>query len=139
MTRWLANHRQSRSWAADRFAALLKAGFNILLKLLGRLEEQIVGPVLFVFAVGRRMLAANLWPRFIDAAAIIRPELPALGVELQVPRLFFNEDTGLAMQQEPAERVEIFSPLGRVKRQSEIPAALRHAVIAETLAGRHLF
>jgi hypothetical protein len=62
-----------------------------------------------------------------------------MGVDLQVPGPFLDEDARLVVQQKPAERIKILAPLGRIERQREIAAALGNAIFAQALARRQIF
>jgi len=132
-------NRQPRPRAANVFPPGRKASLEVFFELLGRLEEQVVRPVLFVLAIDGRMIAANLRPRFIDAAAVIGQELAAFVMNLDVPLLLFDEDAGAFVQQKPAQNIKILAPRRRIELQRKIAAAFGNAMVAQRLARAQIF
>lgn len=110
------------------------SSLDVLGDLLGRLEVLVVCRVLVVFAIVRRVLAADLGTRHINTAAIIGLEMFADGVYQEIPTVVFDEHASLTMQQEPTYVVEVLTAIGGVDGEREIPAALGVAVVAQTLA-----
>ena len=67
-------------------------GLRVFLDLLGRFEILVVDPVVLVFTIGRGVIAADLWPGFVDAAQMIVLQVSALGMDQDVPAIFFGKD-----------------------------------------------
>ena len=55
-------------------------------------------------------------------------------MDQQIPRFFLDEDADVAVQQKPAQRLEILAALGRFDGQRNVAAALGGAMIAQNLA-----
>ncbi len=102
--------------------------------LLGRFEVKLVGPILFVLAVGGGVLAANFRAGFVDAAHVVRLEVLANGVDEQVPVVIFLKNRGPFVEQVPTEELKILELFGRFDRQSEVAAALGGTVFAQNFS-----
>ena len=108
-------------------------GFGIFFDLFGRFPVMVVYPLVFVFAILRRIVAADLRPRGVDTAKVVVAKMFAAVVDQQVPAVLFDEYGRLLVQQIPANVLELLPRLGRVDRQSEIAAALGRTITAQHL------
>ena len=139
LTKKLLHHREpNRLGAANTLAFLLSldgAGpadrFAVFVELLGGFEVLLIGPGVVVFAVLRGVLTANLRPGVVNAAQIVRLQMPAGSVDQQIPGAVIHEDRRLLVQQIPADVVVFFPRLRRINGEREVPAALGGAVVAQ--------
>lgn len=118
---WSRNLRQER--------------FGKLDDLFGALKEHVVLAVAVVLAFVGCVAAADLRTVLVDAAAMVLLQVVADVVDHQIPRFAIDENGDSAVDQVPAEVVEILLDFRRFDRQSEVPAALRGTVVTETFAG----
>ena len=105
----------------------------IFFDLLRRFQISLVSPIVPVFTILCRILAANIRPALVNATAIVRLKMLARGVDQEIPVFVFRKHSGTVVQQVPANEFEIV-PRGRgIDGQREVPAALGRAVFAEYL------
>ena len=95
--------------------------------------------VVFVFAIGGRVFAADLGAGFVDAAHVVVLQVFADGMHQQIPIVVFLEDAGPFVEQVPADVLEILKILGRLDRHGKIAAALGRAILAEHFALGQIF
>jgi len=106
--------------------------------LLGGFKVMVVGPVIFVLAILGRVLATDVWTRFVDAAAVVVLQVLTLGMHHQIPITFIDEDGGSIVDEIPTNVLEVFPCFWRIDRQSEVFAAFGGAVVAEIRVGWNL-
>jgi hypothetical protein len=90
-----------------------------------------------VFALVRRVRAADLRPLVVDAAALVRLQMLARRVNQQIPSLVFGKDGRSIVQQEPAQEIKIrrtFVVLNRIRHPDEEEALLR-ILAGQTILG----
>ena len=117
-SRSVIRHRQHRQLDAAIRAGtffLRQNGFGVFGDLFRRFEELVVAGVVVVFAVFRRVLAANLRAGLVDAATVVRQEMVAIGVHHQVPGSVLDEERHSPVNHVPAEVLEFF-PRRRASR-----------------------
>lgn len=113
--------------------------FAVLLNLFRRFKVMIVSPQVIILTIVRRVFAADLRPSFIDAATIVGLQVFASRVYQQVPGFILSKNSGLLVQQIPADVVEILDLSRRINRQSKIAATLGRAEIAQDLPRLQIF
>lgn len=116
----------------------VEPGFHVFGYLLGRLEIHLVNSVLVELAIVGRVVSADLGTGFVNAAAVIRLQMFAIGVNQQVPRFVLDEDRGAVVQQIPTDEIQILLRGGGIDRHRKVAAALRCAVGAQDFARRHI-
>ncbi len=120
--------------ASDIPTFFLNHRFGVFPDLFGRFQIKIVGPILFIFAVVGRVVTTNLRSRFVDAAAIVRLQVLADGVDQQIPIVLLFENAGPVVQQKPSQVFQLLEGIGRFDGHGKIAAALGNAVFAQRLA-----
>jgi len=110
------NWQQRRLGAADALAFFLQHGFGVFGDLFGPLQVKVVRPIVLVFAVLCRVIAANLRPGVINTATVVVLQMPAGCVHQQIPGVVFLEHGGPIVQQEPADELVVLQRLGGFDR-----------------------
>jgi hypothetical protein len=95
----------------------------------------VINPSVFVFAIFRRIVAANGRPGFVNAAKVVVAQLFARGMHQQKPIPILRENRCPIVKQKPTNELEIPPSLWRFDGQGEIAAAFRRAIAAKHFAG----
>ena len=106
-------------------------GITVFSHLFGCFKVALVGKVVIKFAVVRRIVAANLWSSFVDAAPVVILKMLASGVDQQVPDIVFDENGGAVMQQIPSQIFKIRKICRFLDGKCKITAAFCGAMIAK--------
>ena len=99
----------------------------------------IVCVAVVVLAVVGRVIATDLRPRFVNSAAIVVLKVATHRMNEQVPGFVLDKNRRLFVKQIPSDIFKVCKSFGRVDWQSEVPAALGRAVIAQIFARRQVF
>ena len=110
---------------------LRQEGFRKLDDLFGAFKEHVVLAVAVVFAFVGGVGATDLRTVVVDAATIVLLQVFAVVVDHQKPLVTVHEDRDAAMDQIPAQIVEVLGRFRRFDRQGEVAATPGGAVLAE--------
>lgn len=114
-------------------------GFLILLELISEFKVLIVGPILFVLAILRGVIAADLRAGGVDAATPIVLQVFAVRIHQEEPLAVLRKHGGSLVEQEPADKVVLSSVVRRINREGDITAAFCGAIFAKVGIGGELF
>ncbi len=108
-----------------------KQSVRVFVQLLGCLEIFLVAPIVLKLTLIRCVIAADLWPRLVNAATIIILEVLARRMHQQVPVIVINKHRRPIMQEIPTHEIEVSTIHRLVNGQGEVVTTLGGAVITQ--------
>ena len=135
---YLIQNGKARAGRTKRFWCM-KPSVCVFGNLLGRFEILVIGVAVVILTVVRRVVATNLWTRFIDSATVVFLQVPANGVHQQVPSFIFNKNRCLFVKEVPSDIFEVSEVVRCTDRQRKVPTTLGGAVLAQIFTLREIF